>query len=716
MQRSMLICVCIVFLAGIGIPIFSQKNFPKSENEELNLATALPIVGHPVNSGKTTKHRRTSPKTAVNGIRRLVPQQYPSIQAAINSSADGDTVLVAENIYFENINFKGKAIVVASYFIIDGDSSHINNTIIDGSQHTHPDSGAVVTFNAGEDTSSVLSGFTIQSGSGNIWINAFNAQFRAGGGIFCNSDFGATITNNRIMNNQISTGQVGIGGGIFCAGEGFILHLSRNYISRNRVITSAFAGGGGGILISGIDAQVYVTDNAISDNRLSANNGSGQGGGMYIDGSGIEIQIAGNTFERDTVVAQSFAIGAGSYIWAVDSLQNSIIRENTFRENLADAVDDNAIGGGAFLINTADILLENNIFENNTAKSIARRGFGGGMSIQDSGDPTTSYPQLIGNEFLNNTASSLFDIGLGGGLGIFKSTVTVSGNYFQQNSAEGGESIGGAMRIYSSTVQSSNNIYSENSASLGGAIHASGISLDSLQMEIINSTIVNNAADGSGGGVYVDSASQVTIVNTILWENTPEQLSQSTGTLAVRYSDVQDGWDGLGNINANPTFLSPTTFKLSDNSPCIDAGIDSVEIGGVWYFAPPDDFAGNPRPAPFGSRPDIGAHESEMPVGLEPLSENLPSQYILQQNYPNPFNPVTMIEFEIPQAQSVSLKIYNILGEAIVELVAERLAAGNYRYHWDGRDRWGMALSSGIYIYRLQAGKFVQQRKMILMH
>lgn len=715
MLRLTLICICIAFLGGIHTSIFPQDNSPDNAQESLSSAPAMPIFYSQKNAATAPKNRRISSKTIQSGIRRLVPQQYPSIQAAINSSADGDTVLVEDNTYFENINFKGKAIVVASYFIIDGDSSHISHTIIDGSQHANPDSGSVVTFAAGEDSSSVLSGFTIQGGSGNIWTNPDNILFRAGGGIFCTSDFGAKISNNRIINNQISTGEVGIGGGIFCAGEGFILRLSRNHISGNRVITSAVVGGGGGILISGINAQAIVTENNISDNRLSANNGSGRGGGMYIDGNGIQIYVAGNVFERDTVVAQSFAVAAGSYIWSSDSPETTILRDNIFRENIADAVDDNGVGGGVYIFHTDDILVENNLFENNTAKSIARRGFGGGLGLQDSGDSGSSYPRVIGNQFLNNTASSLFDYGIGGGIAINNSIGIVSSNYFQQNTAEGGISIGGGMRLIRGMIQSSNNIYTGNSATLGGAVYASGTPLAPLQAEIINSTIVNNAADGSGGGVYVDSSSQVTIVNTILWENTPEQLSQPAGTLAVRYSNVQGGWNDTTNIDEPPDFQPNSTYKLSNNSICIGAGIDSVAIDSVWYFAPSEDFNGNPRPNPFDSRPDIGAFESVMPMGLEPLSNNLPSQYILQQNYPNPFNPETTIEFAIPKSQRVSLQIYNILGEAVIELVAEELAAGNYRYHWDGRDRQGKALSSGIYIYRLQAGKFVQQRKMILM-
>ena len=103
----------------------------------------------------------------IAGIVR-VPEDRPTIQAGIDAAVDGDTVLVAESTYFENINFKGKAIMVASYYVMDEDTNYINNTIIDGSQHSHPDSGSVVYFISGEDTNSVLTGFTITGGSGTI--------------------------------------------------------------------------------------------------------------------------------------------------------------------------------------------------------------------------------------------------------------------------------------------------------------------------------------------------------------------------------------------------------------------------------------------------------------------------------------------------------------------------------------------------------------------
>ena len=139
-----------------------------------------------------------------------VPADQPTIQTAINASVNGDTVLVADGTYFENINFKGKAVILASHFLVDGDETHIDSTIINGSQPTHPDSGSVVFFISGEDTTSVLYGFTSTGGSG--FYNSQNNAYGGGGILVQNS--GAKIRFNIITNNKVNHNNLAGGAGI----------------------------------------------------------------------------------------------------------------------------------------------------------------------------------------------------------------------------------------------------------------------------------------------------------------------------------------------------------------------------------------------------------------------------------------------------------------------------------------------------------------------
>ncbi len=92
-----------------------------------------------------------------------------------------------------------------------------------------------------------------------------------------------------------------------------------------------------------------------------------------------------------------------------------------------------------------------------------------------------------------------------------------------------------------------------------------------------------------------------------------------------------------------------------------------------------------------------------------------PKSFSLLQNYPNPFNPETTIEFAIPGVATVKLEIFNMLGQRIRTLVDESLEPAEYRVLWDGSTGTGAQVASGIYFYRLSAGRFVKTRKMILL-
>ena len=95
----------------------------------------------------------------------------------------------------------------------------------------------------------------------------------------------------------------------------------------------------------------------------------------------------------------------------------------------------------------------------------------------------------------------------------------------------------------------------------------------------------------------------------------------------------------------------------------------------------------------------------------------MPKEFVLYQNYPNPFNPTTKIKYSIPSVEpghalslQVSLKVYDVLGNAVATLVNEEKQPGEYEIDFDASK-----LSSGVYFYQLKAGSFVQTNKMILM-
>ena len=95
--------------------------------------------------------------------------------------------------------------------------------------------------------------------------------------------------------------------------------------------------------------------------------------------------------------------------------------------------------------------------------------------------------------------------------------------------------------------------------------------------------------------------------------------------------------------------------------------------------------------------------------------ESTPTEFTLLQNYPNPFNPETTIKYNLAEAGDVHLRIYNIVGQVVRTLVAERQPAGRYQVRWAGTDDRGLAVSSGIYFYQITAGKFQDVKRLMLL-
>ena len=95
-------------------------------------------------------------------------------------------------------------------------------------------------------------------------------------------------------------------------------------------------------------------------------------------------------------------------------------------------------------------------------------------------------------------------------------------------------------------------------------------------------------------------------------------------------------------------------------------------------------------------------------------NKNLPNTFSLDQNYPNPFNNLTSISYSVPQKSDVSLTVYDVLGNQVSKIHMNDAMPGHYSYKWNGKNRFGTKVASGVYIYRLKANNFISTKKMLL--
>ena len=108
---------------------------------------------------------------------------------------------------------------------------------------------------------------------------------------------------------------------------------------------------------------------------------------------------------------------------------------------------------------------------------------------------------------------------------------------------------------------------------------------------------------------------------------------------------------------------------------------------------------------------------SQIPTSILDEKIERPGEFYLSQNYPNPFNPSTRIQYQVSRASNISLKIFDVLGNEIANLVNEYKHAGSYEVEFSTAEtKIGVSLPSGVYFYRLRAGDFVETKKMILLH
>ena len=200
------------------------------------------------------------------------------------------------------------------------------------------------------------------------------------------------------------------------------------------------------------------------------------------------------------------------------------------------------------------------------------------------------------------------------------------------------------------------------------------------------------------------------------------------GAFTAAYSfssgSVTEKWYTLGGT-ASPSVYYPAENCLVGAS-CNTVTVLRCDNGHITTPLPLDHCLATPKmilpQSPSGKLRLVGRaadtlflYEFDQLVDVPQPGQPLPESFELSQNYPNPFNPSTTISYNLPRRADVTIEIFNLLGQRVRTLVNESQPPGSHTVEWDGRDTAGKTASSGVYLYRLTAGDFMQSRKMILL-
>jgi predicted outer membrane repeat protein len=533
------------------------------------------------------------------------------------------------------------------------------------------------------------------------------------GGAICSIEFDKIIISHSYFSNCSATRS---GGAIF--GWESNMSLDNSEFSNNLTINY-----GGAIRCD--SSSITITNSKFSQN------GALWGGGIFNVNSGIYLQdcsFIGNYSEHGGAIfsntgslylnnvsfeqnSSNFGGGIGTQNTNVE-IDNSFFSQNSANNNSGGIDYDIIIPGPA---TSYHFYLSNSEFIANTATSY----YGAIKVLQPETGASLVNVFIDKCEFKNNTANRSAAIRLDGNMSDF----TISNSLFSNNIASTQSACtfwrGASGKIFNCLFNS--NI---TQTGLGSLVLSNNSNVD-----FINCTIANNIGVTSGG-LRLQQKSGSKVINSIFWGNYPDQISlqspndTSVSSLYLDYNNIQYGIDsihidtisainyGLGNIDSDPLFVDSLTsdYHLQSLSPCIATGIDSIEVIGFWYHCPSTDIEGKPRPYPIGTMPDMGAYEFQNLVVVRDQDRNVPNEYNLYQNYPNPFNPSTKISYSILGRTNVSLKIFNLLGSEVVELVNAMMDVGSYDVEFNAGD-----LPSGVYFYQLKAGTFINTKKMLLL-
>jgi|SaaInlLV_10m_DNA_2_1039722.scaffolds.fasta_scaffold00161_35 hypothetical protein len=637
-----------------------------------------------------------------------IPDDYSTIQEGIDTSVDGDTVLVQPGIYVENINFNGKNILVGSQFIIDSNEAYINQTIVDGNANGLP----VVSFYSGETRDAVLQGFTIQNGT--TEVNSYGAGID-----FRTNNSSATLKNLIITNNHANNG----------SGGGISIYYAGSVLIQDCWIYNNYAGIGGGVYSFDGDS-LFINNSRIMMNQSAGGSGiaiwrntplivdhsivSGNIGSSAIGLGHEDSQNVIREFTNCTIANNSTAFGItqeGGFSTSV--INNCIIYDHQVGSiNLTGGVfqidytlvEGDADGWGVGNIDLNPLFSESENYDYSLQISSPCIDAGNpdlnGNGITWENDPDDQDPD-----------GTRMDMGAYYFIQIIGCTNPIALNFNPDANVDDGSCV---FPVYGCVDSTAFNFNDEADINDGSCIYYGDVTQDG-SIDVIDviamvgyvlGTIQPTPDQIILGDVFTDGdlnifdiVSLIALIFEIeglmdLTSLTQATLNQHHNTLSFSKTGVIAGveLEYSGDINFDST---PDGWLIEKNENTIlMVSLDGSDFNKVHYSG--DLKIKSCTVVDW----ELNKIQAEIIV--------VPTQFSLKPAYPNPFNPVTTINYAIPHDANVVIKAFDVRGKEVAELVNGQIDEGYHEVVWDASK-----LSSGMYFVRMTSGDYKAVQKTI---
>jgi hypothetical protein len=597
--------------------------------------------------------------------------------------------------------------------------------------------------------------FTSAGGVSANYVARFNTQTNTWSALGTGSSNG--VSGGGVAALAVVGNEVFVGGRFTSAGG-----VSANRVARFNTQTNTWSTLGTGIISNGVNGEVsalavvgnevFVGGRFTSAGGVSANNVArfntqtntwsalGTGSGNGVSGGGVNaLAVVGN----EVVVGGWFNSAGGvsanrvarfntqTNTWSAlgTGSSNGVSSGSGFPAVRALAVVGNEVYVGGDFTSAGGVSANNVARFNTQTNTWSALGTGSSNGVSSVGGFAPVFAlAVVGNEVVVGGAFSSAG-------GVSANCVARFNTQTNTWSVLGTGSSNGVNDVVTALAVVGNEVYVGGAFSSAGGVSANRVARFNTQTNTWSSLGTGSSNGVSGGGVaalavvgnevvvggWFNSAGGVS-ANRVARFNTQTNTWSSLGTgsqngvdsvvtaLAVVGNEVVVGglFTSAGGVSANRVARFNTQTNTwsalgTGSSNGVNGFVNALAVVGNEVVVGGEFTSAGGVSANFVARWNSGTSR------VEQLSPTAPKTFLLEQNYPNPFNPSTTIRYQLPVASEVKLEVYDVLGKKVATLVSERQAAGYYQYVWNAN-----GLTSGVYFYRLQAGGFVETKKMML--